>query len=130
MTSKQEQALRECPFCGAGETISEGNYMPGVDMSGKPRSLISWEIKHWCEKKAGVVAQSINIRGREESDAIAAWNTRTPDPSLLNALKTAREAFADIIDTVEDDESGNAIHVYSTSNKALTLITAALGENA
>lgn len=71
-----ESDLLPCPLCQGGETVSSGNYMHGVDMSSKPRSLISWEIKHRCEKKPGVVAQSINIRGREEVDTVNAWNIR------------------------------------------------------
>lgn len=87
--TQEPSDLKPCPFCGGGEICSEGKYLPPT-MKG-PGSLISWEIHHWCEKKPGVVAQSITIRGREGSDAVAAWNTRHTSPELRKLVEAAED---------------------------------------
>lgn len=43
--------------------------------------------------------------GRKEN-LVSRWNTRTPDPSLLNGLREAREALADATAFIRGDISG------------------------
>jgi len=66
--------LKARPLCGAGETHTDERHLP-PRMSG-PGALISVSIKHWCAKRPGVVQAFIEIRGRDHTSAIDAWNTR------------------------------------------------------
>jgi hypothetical protein len=79
-------ALEPCPFCGGTETQITETRLPGLDMGGKERALISATVRHWCEKQPGVVAACIEYRGRDHASAIAAWNKRhLPAPAEVDA---------------------------------------------
>lgn len=70
--------LKPCPFCGAGETIfREYPLNNAPSMSGKPQTIISVEIMHWCEKVPGVVHTHRSVRGRDRETTVAAWNRRS-----------------------------------------------------
>lgn len=72
---RAKDALKPCPFCGAGETqMDETTTRP--TMSGKT-SLISVEIRHFCAPMPGMLGRSsVVFAGRDHASAIAAWNRR------------------------------------------------------
>jgi len=103
--------LLPCPMCKAGETHSQGKYIGGPTMSGKPQEPYSWEIRHWCENKDGKLPRTfITVTGRDEKQAVSAWNTRAslPTPAdgvsgwqasraaMMDDMRVAIEALEDI----------------------------------
>jgi len=87
--------LLPCPMCKAGETHSQGKYIGGPTMSGKPQEPYSWEIRHWCENKDGKLPRTfITVTGRDEKQAVSAWNTRASIPSPANE----GERLEDVVD--------------------------------
>jgi hypothetical protein len=67
--------LSPCPFCGGGETrINETKTRASLL---EPDEVISVYVRHWCGGFArGAQSATIQVRGRNRSDAIAAWNRR------------------------------------------------------
>lgn len=67
-------ALKPCPFCGAGKTDihPNGRMWTGQRLS-EPTSV---SIRHWCEDVPGQPHRMIERVGRDEASAIAAWNSR------------------------------------------------------
>jgi hypothetical protein len=67
--------LSPCPFCGGGETrIDETKTSASLLEQYK---VISCYVRHWCGGFApGAQSATIQVRGRNRSDAIAAWNRR------------------------------------------------------
>lgn len=70
--------LRECPFCGGGETrIDENRLRPTMTGQG---SLVSVEIHHWCPASEGQPRRNHMVKvGRDRAFAISAWNRRADD---------------------------------------------------
>ena len=67
-----DQELLPCPFCGASETrIDTHTYWTGMRSE-----LIGAEIKHWCPRLDGRAQSFLSIKGKDEADAIAIWNSR------------------------------------------------------
>lgn len=97
--------LRECPFCGGGETrITEHRHSPTMRGDG---GLISVEITHWCPAIPGQPSRNTITRtGRDHASAIAAWNRRAPSadhvpdagkmvaPPVVKDCLTTQAAFA------------------------------------
>lgn len=89
--------LARCPFCGGG---AEDDYMHDDDQCGGHGAV-------YCVEGCGaeVYGDTVRYRGQEptkeamqasKQSAIAAWNTRTPDPLLAEmaeALRAAKEAW-------------------------------------
>ncbi|MCP5244821.1 MAG: Lar family restriction alleviation protein [Burkholderiales bacterium] len=69
-----ESKLKQCPFCGAGETVvvSNGQTWLGTRYS-EPTSV---SVRHWCERIEGQPSRMIERIGRDETSAIQAWNMR------------------------------------------------------
>jgi len=83
--------LKPCPFCGGG---AEDDYMHDDDQCGGHGAV-------YCVEGCGaeVYGDTVRYRGQEptkeamqasKQSAIAAWNTRTPDPLLAEALEALR----------------------------------------
>ena len=75
--------LLPCPFCGAGESqihVNKGTW--NGRGYGEP---VSVEVRHWCADVTGQPSRMISRAGRDEESAIAAWNTRTPQPTQAQA---------------------------------------------
>ena len=75
--------LLPCPFCGAGESqihVNKGTW--NGHGYGEP---VSVEVRHWCADVPGQPSRMISRAGRDEESAIAAWNTRTPQPTQPQA---------------------------------------------
>ena len=68
-------SLSSCPFCGGGETwIDETKTRASLL---EPDEVISVYVKHRCGGFArGAQSAFIQVRGRNRSDAIAAWDRR------------------------------------------------------
>jgi hypothetical protein len=66
-------ALLPCPFCGAGETISEPD---SKHWTGMRTDILSWHIRHWCDYPQ--YAPTLNVRGRTETESVERWNRRVP----------------------------------------------------
>jgi hypothetical protein len=75
----QAMELKPCPFCGAGDTLSE------VDSSmwtGMRTVILSWHVRHWCGPKDAKFGNILRCRAKTQEEAEIAWNTRftlTPD---------------------------------------------------
>ena len=81
-TTTAAMGLLPCPFCGGGELrIDEQRLSP--TMKG-PGALISVAVRHWCDKRPGVVNVHIEFRGRDLSSAAAQWNNR---PAVRRAAR-------------------------------------------
>lgn len=65
--------LKPCPYCAAGNT----EIIPHTFWTGQRTDTVSVEIKHWCGLGVGFPRVYISASGRDEAEAIAAWNTRT-----------------------------------------------------
>lgn len=67
--------LSPCPFCGGGETrIDETKTRASLL---EPYEVIAVYVRHWCGGfERGAQSATIQVRGRNHSDAIAAWNRR------------------------------------------------------
>lgn len=67
--------LLACPFCGSQEiVISPQNYWTGMR-----NTVISVEVRHWCEERQdGVRGSSVTMRAKTEDEAVAKWNRRAP----------------------------------------------------
>ena len=104
--------LRECPFCGGGETTTSVNRLNRApSMSGKESAIISVEVHHWCTPVEGQPNRNTITRtGRDMDSAIAAWNRRAPSSitreevaRLVEAAQEARNAIQD----AENEEPGS-----------------------
>jgi hypothetical protein len=68
--------LLPCPFCGAGTFDIRENTRWNGGM--RPSTLVSVEVRHWCEPIEGQPHPRVIIRvGRDEESAVKSWNTRT-----------------------------------------------------
>lgn len=91
-------ALKPCPFCGAGLTsIRENGKMWTGQRYSEPTSV---SVQHHCEPVAGQPSRMIERVGRNEAGAIEAWNRRAaiaappgwvlvpvePTPAMLDAM--------------------------------------------
>jgi hypothetical protein len=65
--------LLPCPFCGSKDiVISPQNYWTGMR-----NTVLSVEVRHWCEpQQSGVRGSSITMRAKTEDEAVAKWNLR------------------------------------------------------
>lgn len=85
------QALKPCPFCGAGETMLHVN--KGTWNGQRYGEPVSVEVRHWCEPEEGQPARMVARVGRDEASAIAAWNRRAalsaPADALAEPVATA-----------------------------------------
>lgn len=75
--------LMPCPFCGAGESqihVNKGTW--NGRGYGEP---VSVEVRHWCADVPGQPSRMISRAGRDTASAIAAWNTRAPQPTRAQA---------------------------------------------
>lgn len=83
MTEVEKHALLPCPFCGSPAEIERENDHHG-----------SW-FNLGCSRHWGKGTDNQCIAGRlwytetetPEAEAVAAWNRRSPDPTLMGALK-------------------------------------------
>ena len=85
-----------CPFCKAGETCIQVNYLNrGLHMGKTENPVISAEVRHWCEPITGQPNRlSITMVGRDEADAVSRWNTRSAPVDVPElAEETALDAF-------------------------------------
>lgn len=75
MTSDNSD-LSPCPFCGGGETrVYETKTRASVL---EQYEVMGAYVQHWCGGFArGAQSATIQVRGRNHSDAIAAWNRRS-----------------------------------------------------
>lgn len=78
------QALKPCPFCGAGETMLHVN--KGTWNGQRYGEPVSVEVRHWCEPEDGQPARMVARVGRDEESAIAAWNRRAALAAPADAL--------------------------------------------
>lgn len=100
--------LLPCPFCGGKEThITENRHPP--TMSGRVLEPISVDIFHHCQTE-GLPRLRINITGRDKSEAIYKWNTRTDlVAAKLAAAEKIRAAFEKQWPNWEKYPSGNYV---------------------
>ena len=85
MTQEQAPALKACPFCGGADHLSVspcGSLT--ADMPARPYRVVCYHLD--CDGVQGPV-------GYGRFEAIAAWNTRTPDPAVAGLVE-ALEAIA------------------------------------
>lgn len=78
------EPLKNCPFCGAGESqihVNKGTW--NGRGYGEP---VSVEVRHWCADVPGQPSRMISRAGRDEASAIAAWNTRTTTQAQAGAV--------------------------------------------
>lgn len=63
--------LLPCPFCGAGETVSEpkSKYWTGMKYE-----ILSWRVRHWCDWAA--FPSLLEVSGKTQEQAEGRWNTR------------------------------------------------------
>jgi len=73
-------ALKPCPFCGAGATeiTPNGRQWTGSGW-GEPSSV---SVRHWCDAVPGQPSRMLERVGRDEASAIAAWNRRAAIAAL------------------------------------------------
>ena len=82
-------ALKPCPFCGAGLTsIRENGRMWTGQRYSAPTSV---SVQHHCEPTEGQPSRMIERVGRDEASAIEAWNRRAL--SAPAAPSVPRERF-------------------------------------
>lgn len=68
----EAHSLLPCPFCGAGETLSE----PDSKMwSGMEWRILSWRVRHWCSDKTH--GSMLQVRGKTQQEAEERWNRRS-----------------------------------------------------
>jgi hypothetical protein len=65
--------LKPCPFCGAGETVSEAD---SKHWSGIQWNILSWHVRHWCAYEHHG-RPMLNVKGRTQEEAETRWNTRS-----------------------------------------------------
>jgi hypothetical protein len=70
-TDKEAVELKPCPFCGDGETY----IVPNTMWTGQRSQVLSVEVRHWCDTEPH--RNYLMIKAPTETEAIAAWNTRT-----------------------------------------------------
>jgi hypothetical protein len=63
--------LKPCPFCGAGETVSEAD---SKHWTGRHYNILSWRVRHWCAYKHH--APILCVMGRTQEEAETRWNMR------------------------------------------------------
>lgn len=74
MSAQLIEALKPCPFCGAGTTTVHPN---GAMWTGQRKSdPVSVSIRHWCDAVPGQPSRMIERIGKDEASAVAAWNGR------------------------------------------------------
>ena len=92
--------IKPCPFCGGdGSGPHRIRYSrPLQDVTWEDGSEIT-EAFHINCVRCGISNGSHGLCNgyRTPEDAARRWNTRTPDPSLLNGLREAREALAGLL---------------------------------
>lgn len=69
------EALKPCPFCGAGTTHLHPNGL--IWVGNRYTTPVSVSIRHWCDEIPGQPNRLIERIGRDEASAIAAWNMRS-----------------------------------------------------
>ena len=67
--------LKPCPFCGAGETVSEADSKQWL---GARYQILSWHVRHWCGKAGDRFTSLLQVRGKTQEEAESKWNTRNP----------------------------------------------------
>lgn len=67
-------SLLPCPFCAAGETVSEAD---SKHWSGAQYQILSWHVRHWCFAKGDRFSSILTVRGKTQGEAETKWNTRT-----------------------------------------------------
>lgn len=94
MTEPVREALKGCPWCGAGETVFQENGRVWLGM--KYSDPVSVSVRHWCEPVEGQPSRMIERVGKTREDAIAAWNRRSSlgEPPLDRLRVLAHEAIA------------------------------------
>ena len=69
--------LKPCPFCDAGETISEPDSKVWAGMEWR---ILSWRIRHWCSDKTH--GSLLTVKGKDQQEAEERWNRRlAPEPA-------------------------------------------------
>jgi hypothetical protein len=63
--------LKPCPFCGAGETVSEPDSKQWL---GTRYEILSWHVRHWCSYSTH--GPFLNVKGKTQEEAETRWNTR------------------------------------------------------
>lgn len=71
-----QMALKDCPFCGGGDTISEPD---SKHWTGMRYNILSWHVRHWCGESGSRFASVLTIRGKTQTEAEHRWNTRATD---------------------------------------------------
>ena len=67
-------ALKPCPFCGAGQSEVRPNGRVWTGMRwGEPSSV---SVLHWCDRVPGQPVRALERVGCDETSALAAWNMR------------------------------------------------------
>lgn len=75
--AEAEALLTPCPYCGAGTT----QIVPHWFWTGSRKSLISVEVKHWCEPRERQPQRALILAGSNLEQAINAWNSRVTPSS-------------------------------------------------
>lgn len=76
-----DDTLPACPFCGGSNTVVEERPLNNAPrMDGKPPTIISATVRHWCPVQPGQpTGLNIQMHGRDRASAIAAWRHRVDD---------------------------------------------------
>jgi len=69
---EKQMELKPCPFCGAGETVSEPD---SVQWLGMRYEILSWRVRHWCAYPTH--SPLLHVKGKTQEEAETRWNTRT-----------------------------------------------------
>jgi hypothetical protein len=72
--------LKPCPFCGAGETVSEPD---SKHWSGMQWNILSWHVRHWCAYEHH--GPMLNVKGRTQEEAETRWNTRSQSDASVKS---------------------------------------------
>jgi hypothetical protein len=110
------EELKSCPFCGTREGIITIPHAAGS--------------RHWrviCGSRAGCLAKTAWYKS--ESEAIAAWNTRRPEPPRREAEEVVIEAARRLrLTSTEQGCSNSDINILRRAVDALDAITPAKGK--
>jgi len=69
--SRAPMALKACPFCGGGETLSEP---ASRHWTGARSVILSWRVRHWCGHANH--APFLTVSGKDQAEAEGRWNAR------------------------------------------------------